>query len=416
MNKSLNRIKDKHLTHRTLGGDRVAQKNHLLPMQTMLGFHSIEKGDFVHLRRRKKHPAPVTWISTPRGFHGNHNPLPVTVFNPPAPGPGMASTKSKSAPPPLRVVQKQNTSGIQPISRRRSSVRPLSTRALSFSSLPVPAHMSAPPPAVNVIPSHGKPQPAMPVTNAPTFVASSSSNGNLDLNNHNHDSSKTLIQGQLQQLQQDQTKLVTLVSAMWDSFVQSQTSTAGTGKEAKATVVHPSHSTTATAQELVRKCQTRMDRLERDLNDLQQKYHLLANEKQEDTAQLSNMLAEMSSLKQRLSKTLSQASDQLAHMAQASIPAKMQKDISQLLVESHWLYATVRANPTLPYFASPSFVNQPVNLYRFGQRILVLYKTVENAEGLWMQTRTGADPDKRFWVRVTDDEGNVTLDHFDIIP
>ena len=198
-----------------------------------------------------------------------------------------------------------------------------------------------------------------------------------------------LASGDVVRLQKDQNSIIEILNALWE-MCQSSAATVTTDTQ-----------------------ETRLSRIERDVCDLRQQQNLLVRDKQEDGAELSNLLAELSSLKQRLSKALTQAADQLARMEKASVPAQIQKVVDQLQVDSNWLYATVMTDK-LPYYASASFVTQPVGFYSNRQRILILYKTVENKDGIWMQVRNAQEPEKRFWIRLTDEKGNVTVGHFGI--
>jgi hypothetical protein len=160
--------------------------------------------------------------------------------------------------------------------------------------------------------------------------------------------------------------------------------------------------------------QHNQSRMEREVQDLRQQQSLLVNRREEESAEINNVISELAALKQRLSRTLSQAEGQLHAMEKASVPAQLQKDIAQLQTESNWLYATVSV-PRLFYYAKPTTTLQPSGYYSQVDRIIVLYKTVENEEGLWMQTRQAHDPDKRYWIRLIDAEERMTIGKFDVI-
>jgi len=196
----------------------------------------------------------------------------------------------------------------------------------------------------------------------------------------------------VQQLYYDHLALIDVVNRMWDALAAN----------------NPSNSNGEGSSQ-------RIKRLEREVADLRQQQNLLAKDKQEDAADLSNIVAEMTALKQRLSRTLSQTESQLHVMEKASVPAQLQKDVAQLQTDCNWLYATVVAEE-LPYYATPSLVTQPAGTFLRRSRILVLYRTVENEEGLWMQTRQSSEPEKRFWVKLTDGNGDVTIGHFGVTP
>jgi hypothetical protein len=210
---------------------------------------------------------------------------------------------------------------------------------------------------------------------------------------------------QVTQLQHEHTKLVSLVASLWDTFVQSQMGQKKISANVASSDVNG-----------VDELQTRINRAEREIADLRQQQLLLATEKQDETAELSNILSELTSLKQRLAKALSSATEQLTTMEQASVPTQIQKDIAQLVVESNWMYATIISHNPLHYFASPSRSDQPVGSFSPGERILVFAKPLQTtSEGEWMQTRIGSDPDKRFWVQTVDlPSRRATLGHFDV--
>ncbi len=181
----------------------------------------------------------------------------------------------------------------------------------------------------------------------------------------------------------------------------------------------PSVSDYTTLVEVVNKIwdivQQTQSRTEREVGDLRQQHNLLANRREEESAELSTVLTELSSLKQRLARTMTQAEGQLHAMERASMPAQVLKDLSQLQTDSNWVYATVTVSK-LFFYARPTTTMQPHGSFAHRQRILALYKTVENEEGLWMQVRHATEPEKRFWIRLTDSEGKVTVGNFDLVP
>lgn len=315
----------------------------------MLGFHSIERGTFSSGFRSKK---GVTKKAAPVKPNPKPNPKPT---NPGQPFMFMNRLFNQPAQPGVRTIlpPPPGRAGTKPPTRTVKSVPP---------SVPEP---SFPPPVSKTIVTPWKQAPA----------------------------SAALNSGDVVRLQKDQNSIIEILNALWEMC---QSSSAPTFSSVPA-----DHN------------ETRLSRIERDVSDLRQQQNLLVRDKQEDGAELSNILAELSSLKQRLSKALSQAADQLARMEKASVPAQIQKVVDQLQVDSNWLYATVMTDK-LPYYASASFVTQPVGVYSNRQRILILYKTVENKDGIWMQVRNAQEPEKRYWIRLTDEKGNVTVGHFGI--
>ena len=159
----------------------------------------------------------------------------------------------------------------------------------------------------------------------------------------------------------------------------------------------------------------RYNELVEAINKIWDQVSTQANSREEETAMVSTLMAELSSLKQRLSKAVFQAESQLAILERATVPAQMQKDIAQLQVESNWLYATVTAR-SLPFYVRPTTTLTPSGTFARMSRILVLYRTVENEEGRWIQLRHAADPEKKFWFRLVDAVGQVTVGHFDVLP
>jgi hypothetical protein len=322
----------------------------------MLGFHSIERGTFSSGFRSKQVP------------------------NKPDPKKSAATTKKNTKNAAKPQPQSQHGQAFMFMNRLFAQPQQPGVRTL------------LPPPPGQVNPrQRQKPAPSVqPITSYPnnTTITLPEMAGNVW-------KSPPAYPVQQQQpsdvvrLQKDQNSMLDILNNMWE-FIQSAP---GQGPHESDTV--------------------RLTRIERDVSDLRQQQNLLVQDKQEDGAELSNIIAELSSLKQRLSKTMSQAADQLGRMEKASVPAQIQKVVDQLQVDSNWLYATVMIEK-LPYYASASLITQPVGVYGSRQRILILYKTVENKEGIWMQVRNANEPDKRYWVKLTDDSGNVTIGHFGI--
>jgi len=159
--------------------------------------------------------------------------------------------------------------------------------------------------------------------------------------------------------------------------------------------------------------QQQQSRLERDIADVRQQHSILVSKREEENLEVINIMAELSALKQRLSKIISQAEGQLHNMERASVPGEIQKQITQLQTECNWIFTTVNV-PKLFYYSNPSTLIQPSGYFKQGARILVLYKITETNEGLWCQIRVGAEPDKRYWIRLLDSEERVTIGQFDV--
>lgn len=154
---------------------------------------------------------------------------------------------------------------------------------------------------------------------------------------------------------------------------------------------------------------------ERDIADLRQQQNLLANRREDQFASVSGAVSEIASLKQRLGKIMSQAESQLHVMEKASVPSQLQKQVEQLQVECNWLYSTVLVSQ-LHMYLRPTTTLQPSGVLKKDQRILILYKTVENEEGLWMQLRQAKEPEKRYWIRLVDSTGTMTIGDFAVTP
>jgi hypothetical protein len=140
---------------------------------------------------------------------------------------------------------------------------------------------------------------------------------------------------------------------------------------------------------------------------------MLTRDHREDAAGLSNLVSEVTSLRQRLAKCLSQAETQLHLIEKASLPAQTQKLVQQLTTDVNWLYCTT--NCRLSLFATPSQSLKPLSTLEKGARILILYKTTENQEGLWMQTRSATDPESRQWIPLLDSQGNLTISNLSVL-
>ena len=180
----------------------------------------------------------------------------------------------------------------------------------------------------------------------------------------------------------------------------------GKHSTSSAQVQHPpgKHSTSSAQAQ-------RITSLENEVNDLRQ----LVAQRQEDDALNRTMFSEMSALKQRLKKAVTEAEKNVTSIRSASVPGRFQQDLEQVKIECNWLYCTVSV-PRLFYYETPTTTVQPAGSVKGSSRILVLFHTVENDEGLWMQTRDAREPEKRWWIRLTDTEGNVTIGNFSTSP
>jgi hypothetical protein len=111
--------------------------------------------------------------------------------------------------------------------------------------------------------------------------------------------------------------------------------------------------------------------------------------------ELENTLLELEALKQKL--------------------ARCQRDLDQLKCETNWFYAEVRV-PVLFFYSQPSKTVAPSGKCFKKEKILVLYQTLENAEGLWMSMRSAMEPEKRFWIALVTDDFQMTLTKFSLNP
>lgn len=75
----------------------------------------------------------------------------------------------------------------------------------------------------------------------------------------------------------------------------------------------------------------------------------------------------------------------------------LQNKLAQTQELCNWVYGTVLAD-SLPLYHSPSFESKTVGTMRRGQTILLVHKTVETPDGLWIQTRHPDTPTRLYWV------------------
>jgi len=108
-------------------------------------------------------------------------------------------------------------------------------------------------------------------------------------------------------------------------------------------------------------------------------------------AELEELTSQLTTLRNRLSKTVTSAESQIAQ----ATPLK------QLQTDTNWIYAIVQ-HPQVPVYAESSTSSTIVDNFVQHQKILLLYNPVENAEGLWMQTRLTQHPQRRFWINLVD--------------
>lgn len=106
-------------------------------------------------------------------------------------------------------------------------------------------------------------------------------------------------------------------------------------------------------------------------------------------AELEELTSQLTTLRNRLSKTVTSAEQH------NSTPLK------QLQTDTNWIYAIVQ-HPQVPVYAESSTSSTIVDNFVQNQKILLLYNPVENAEGLWMQTRLTQQPQRRFWINLVD--------------
>ena len=152
--------------------------------------------------------------------------------------------------------------------------------------------------------------------------------------------------------------------------------------------------------------------VDRELNEIRQQQILIINKLHEDSSDSTAIVRQLSELKQRLVKTLQEAENSAASTSSSS-QRRDAKLLEQLKAETNWMYATVQV-PSLNYSVEPSEHSQTSGVLHHFNRVLVLYKTFENDEGLWMQIRLSEYPEKRFWIKLSDIHNNVTIGSFAI--
>ena len=135
------------------------------------------------------------------------------------------------------------------------------------------------------------------------------------------------------------------------------------------------------------------------------------------TAELSNLLSELTVIKDRLQNTLQECNKQLNLLQNLNQqPTFLQEQIENLQADRNFMYCTVTVED-LPFYASPSTDFAAVGHYKEGERILVLYNLLETKAGLWIQTRNTSDPEARYWMLVGTENGNIlTVDEFSVLP
>lgn len=165
----------------------------------------------------------------------------------------------------------------------------------------------------------------------------------------------------------------------------------------------------------IRRPETRNDSIE--LETKSKVKTQITQQTRNDTAELSNLISELTVIKERLQTTLQDCNKQLSLLQNLNQePMYLQQQIDQLQSDSNFMFGTVVAD-TLAYYISPTTDYAPFGHYQQGERILILYNLIENAHGLWLQTRNSDEPESRYWILVsTNNNDSLNVDHFSVLP